>query len=72
MINQQLEPRKYKDSAGNVYGIERSFKTGLWVVIRTNAGGNRKGVKSFGAGKPGVIQKALDDAAKVCGWMEVE
>lgn len=71
MIDQQFTLRKYKDAEENIYGAERSFKTGLWVVIRTNAGGNRKGVKSFGAGKPGTVQKVLDDAAKKNGWREV-
>lgn len=71
MSNRQFVTRKYKDADENIYSVERSFKNGLWVVIRTNAGGNRKGVKSFGAGKPGAMQKSFDDAAKKNGWTEV-
>ncbi len=68
---EQQKMRKYEDSDGNVYGAERSFKTGTWVVIRTNPGGNRKGAKNFAVGKPAVVQKLLDDVAMKNDWKEV-
>lgn len=72
MSAQQQKMRRYEDADGNVYGAEKSFKTGNWVIIRTNTGGNRKGAKNFAAGKQFVVQKLLDDTAVKNGWREVE
>ena len=63
---------KWRDPAGNVYSVEKSAKTGRFVVIRTNPGGNRKAAKQFETvGSAAHVQKALDNIARQVGWKEV-
>jgi len=69
---QEIKPRKWRDEAGNVYGVEQATRNGRYVVIRTNEGGNRKGAKQFpAAGSPGALQKILDSVAEKSNWAEV-
>ena len=71
MRNQATETRKWRDEAGNVYGIERAVRNGRWVVIRTNAGGNRKAAKHLPSGNAAYAQSGLDAHAEANGWKEV-
>lgn len=69
---QEIKPRKYSDAEGNTYAVERSVKTGKWIVARINSGGNRKLAKQFtptGAQHAG--QMLLDQQAVLNGWKEV-
>ena len=62
--------QKYKDPEGNVYAVEKSVKTGRFIVIRTNPGGNRKLAATFAGvcGNSHYVQARLDDKAKTMGW----
>ena len=71
MSKQILELRRWRDEAGNVYGIEKAVRNGRWVVIRTNAGGNRKAAKHLPCGNAGYVQHELDAHAEANGWQEV-
>lgn len=71
MSNPEMKPRKWRDEAGNVYGIERAVRNGRWVVIRTNAGGNRKAAKHLPSGNAVYAQRELDAHAEANGWTEV-
>ena len=65
-------PTKWRDPAGNVYSVEKSAKTGRFIVIRTNPGGNRKIAKRFEpSADRGHGQKVLDTVAPRVGWKEV-
>lgn len=65
------ENRKYQDADDNVYGVEKA-SNGRYVVIRTNSGGNRKGMKNFDASfSAEVVQCGLDRYAAQNGWKEV-
>lgn len=72
MSKQATETRKWRDDAGNVYGIEKAVRNGRWVVIRTNAGGNRKAAKHLPSGNAVYAQRELDLHAEANGWMEVK
>ena len=63
---------KWRDEAGNVYTVEQSARNKLFVVIRTNPGGNRKAARAVpSVGSAAHVQKSLDEYAKMCGWTEV-
>ena len=63
---------KWRDQMGNVYSVEKSVKTGRFIVIRTNPGGNRKAAKQqFPMGNAAYVQKGLDAHAKLNYWTEV-
>lgn len=67
-----IKSTKWRDQMSNVYSVEKSVKTGRFIVIRTNPGGNRKAAKQFETvGSASHVQKALDEYAKMCGWAEV-
>ena len=67
-----IKPRKYSDAEGNTYAVERSVKTGKWIVVRINSGGNRKLAKRFPpTGARHASQRLLDQEAQKCGWQEV-
>ena len=66
------EPRRYADDEGNTYAVERSVKTGRWIVARVNPGGNRKMAKRFPAVKSqNAAQRMLDAGAAEQGWKEI-
>jgi hypothetical protein len=69
-----MTQRRYIDAEGNVYAVEKSSKTGRFIVTRTNSGGNRKLAKLFAetCGRPEHVQKTLDTEAHKLGWKEVE
>lgn len=68
---QEIKPRKYSDAEGNTYAVERSLKTGKWIVVRVNAGGHRKLAKQFPAtGTRHASQRLLDQQAFLNGWKE--
>ena len=70
--NFQVTRTKYRDSQGNVYGIEKTVRTGHWMVIRTNDGGHRKAVKEFGATTNHIaLQVTLDSSALARQWKAV-
>lgn len=72
MSDNTINPTKWRDPAGNVYSVEKSVKTGRFIVIRTNPGGNRKAAKQmFPIGTAVYVQKGLDAHAKLNGWTEV-
>ena len=72
MSEKALVHRNWRDEKGNVYGIEKTFRHGHFVVIRANPGGNHKRAKQAEAvGTAAFVQKALDEAACVNGWKEV-
>ncbi|OQA09453.1 MAG: hypothetical protein BWY66_00552 [bacterium ADurb.Bin374] len=72
MSEKVLAQRKWQDEKGNTYGIEKSSRSGRFVVIRVNSGGNRKRAKQVEAvGTAAFVQKALDEAACCNGWKEV-
>lgn len=72
MSDTGTNPTKWRDPAGNVYSVEKSAKTGRFIVIRTNPGGNRKAAKQFvTVGSAVYVQKGLDAHAKLNGWTEV-
>ena len=63
--------KKYGDSAGNVYGVEKA-SNGNWIVIRVNSGGNRKGCKQFAPALSfEAMQSTLDREARSNHWREV-
>ena len=63
---------KYRDSQGNVYGIEKTVRTGHWMIIRTNEGGHRKAVKEFDATtNHTALQVTLDGSALARQWKAV-
>lgn len=63
---------KYRDSEGNTYGVERTLRTGKYIVVRTNAGGHRKGYGRIPAmNHPAPLQRMLNDEAKNLGWQTV-
>ena len=67
-----IKSTKWRDLLGNIYSVEKSAKTGRFVVIRTNPGGNRKAAKQFETvGSAAHVQKALDNIARQVGWKEV-
>lgn len=71
MSNRELNPTKWEDPAGNVYGVEQA-SNGRFVVIRTNPGGNRKRSKEFcAAGRADAVQRQLDAGARERGWKEI-
>ena len=60
----------YTDGDGNTYRVERAANK-MFVCARTNAGGNRKGVKSMGAHRKfSDAQYELDVNAERNGWKE--
>lgn len=63
--------RMWSDELGNVYSVEKAVRNGRYVVIRTNAGGNRKAAKNLPFGNMAYVQKELDAHAKANGWSEV-
>ena len=64
--------RLWRDKEQNVYGVEKSARTGLWIVIRTNEGGNRKGFKQIPPeNRQDRAQLALDCHAAKAGWTEI-
>ena len=72
MHERQATLTKYRDPAGNVYGVEKAIRNGRWIVVRTNAGGNRHGAKQFcAAGNAEAVQKLLDAEALRSGWKAV-
>ena len=72
MLTQLKEERRYADADGSVYAVERSAKTGRWIVARINPGGNRKMAKQFPAVKSqNAAQRLLDSGAVKMGWKEV-
>jgi len=67
----ETKVRKWRDADGNVYSVERAFRNGRCVVIRTNAGGHRKAVKQFSeGGRAAGVQHLLDAHAIKNGWQE--
>lgn len=64
---------KWRDVDGNVYSVEKSARNGHHVVIRTNAGGNRKAASRFVpmSGNAGYMQEVLDAEAALLGWKKV-
>ena len=70
-VKKELRLKKYRDSNGNTYGVEKA-SNGNWLVIRTNRGGNRKACRQLEpAGSQAAAQSVLDGAADICGWAEV-
>ena len=70
-LGEEIRLKKYRDSNGNTYGVEKA-SNGNWVVIRTNSGGNRKACRQLEtAGSQAAAQGVLDGAAEICGWTEV-
>lgn len=69
----KVELKRWRDSDGNVYGVEKTVRNGRFAVIRTNPGGNRKAAKQFHviAGNAGFMQETLDNYAVANGWTEV-
>ena len=66
---QDLPPVRYRDAEGNIYGVEQSAKTGCWITIRTNAGGNRKIAKMIEAvGNRQRAQMRLNHEASERNW----
>ena len=69
---QEIKPRKYSDAEGNTDAVERSVKSGKWIVVRINSGGNRKLAKQFTpTGAQHASQRLLDEEARKCRWWEV-
>jgi len=67
-----VKATRWRDPEGNVYGIEKAVRNGRYVIIRVNAGGNRKAARQFSiAGSAPFMQKQLNDAAKANNWTEV-
>ena len=65
-----MTPKAYTDAGGNRYAVERA-SNGMWVCVRTNAGGHRKGHKTVGVAKSRErMQKVLDAYAEGNGWKE--
>ena len=67
-------PRKsYIDADGNTYRIEQVVRNKMFICVRTNSGGNRKGWKNVGAQKSlERAQHELDVNAQRNGWKEVK
>lgn len=64
--------KSYADSDGNTYRVEKA-SNGMFVCVRINDGGNRKGYAPIGAHKrSSVAQYSLDLHAKTNGWKEIE
>ena len=63
---------RYGDGLGNTYQVERATN-GKFIIIRINAGGNRKRAGDLGepANNEERMQRWLDNAAKERGWKEV-
>lgn len=61
--------QKYVDKEGILYGVEKA-SNGNWVVIRVNAGGNRKLAKAVGDPQHTAagMQRRLDAFAAEAGW----
>lgn len=73
LIHHHAPARRYADADGSVYAVERSVKTGRWIVARINPGGNRKMAKQFPAVKSqNTAQRLLDDGAVKMGWKELD
>lgn len=70
-VTQKPEAKKWRDPDGNVYSVEQSVKNKRFVVIRTNAGGNRKAAKHLPVGNAAYVQKELDAHAAANGWTGV-
>jgi len=68
-MNVVLNEKRYRDEDGNTYGVERA-SNGMFVVIRTNSGGNRKGVRNIRAKSDFHAQcRSLDAYAAQKGWI---
>lgn len=66
-----MKATSYIDSDGNTYRIERA-SNGMFICVRENPGGNRKGWKNVGANKSfDKAQFELDVNAQRNGWQEV-
>lgn len=62
----------YRDTEGNTYAVEKSSKTGRFIVARINPGGHRKIAKQFAdvSGNEAFVQRALNERATREGWRE--
>ena len=70
--NEAIQMIKWRDPAGNLYGVEKAVRNGRYVVIRTNPGGNRKAAKQFPAGSLAFVQTGLNTQAEAGGWRAVK
>ena len=62
---------KYKDGNGNVYRVEQASNR-MWVVVRINPGGNRKGYKACPAMRQHEAQnRALHAHGERMGWVSI-
>lgn len=67
----EIEKTAYADNAGNTYRVEQASNK-MFVCVRTNPGGNRKGYKEVGAnGSLSKVQFELDTNARRNGWKVV-
>ena len=63
--------KAYADNDGNTYRIEQATNK-MFICVRTNSGGNRKGCKNVGAHKSlNKAQFELDVNAQRNGWKEI-
>lgn len=62
----------YADADGNVYRVEKATN-GMWVCVRRNAGGNRKGFKHLDPDKRQAgAQAKLDAWASGHKWKAIK
>lgn len=67
-MSENSSPR-YIDSKENVYTVEKAVRNQMWIVVRTNVGGNRKGVKDFQATRNrSALEEQLRAHAEQNGW----
>lgn len=63
--------KAYLDTEGNTYRVEHSGITGKFIVMRTNAGGNRKRFKLIAESRSREnSQRMLDALASQSEWRE--
>lgn len=62
--------KSYLDNDGNTYRVERA-SNGMFICVRVNAGGNRKGFRPVGAGsKQAAARNDLDVVTEANGWRD--
>ena len=73
MSKEAVTAKKWRDQLGNVYEVEKAARTGRFIAVRRNTGGNRKIAKRVCevSGTFSFVQTVLDDYAKASKWVEV-
>ena len=74
MSKEAVTAKKWRDQLGNVYEVEKAARTGRFIVVRRNTGGNRKIAKQVCnvSGTVSFVQTVLNDYAAACKWTEVK